>query len=300
MCADMSAALQTAAHSNIPVHADHGVSSHDPRVAGHGHAAPLYEYGPASPGHTDDDCPHCPMHESAISAAPAACDVAAEDAPPPAKLPHDLHLAALPSAIVSAPAIPHPSPPRTEYSTGSGRPSIPLNVLHSFDSWSVRATWNPTGNWPTQLSFCSLEEPESLDPGVDMDRTTLSTTYHRPLAAGWWQTTLAVGRNEKQSGESTEAWLLESALRSGDATTVFARAESVDKDELFLEGDPLHHQLFRVKKLGIGAARDFGMLWDGVLSAGVVYNLHVVLQALEPSYGGDLESWLVFLRWALP
>jgi hypothetical protein len=169
----------------------------------------------------------------------------------------------------------------------------------SLDSWSARATWNPTSNWSAQLSFGSLEEPELLEPGVDIERTTFSTTYHRPQAAGWWQTTLAVGRNDKQPGDSTDAWLLESALRFGDATTVFARAESVDKDELFLEGDPLHHQSFRVKKLGIGAAHEFGMLLDGVLSAGLVYNWHFLPDTLEPSYGGDPGTWLVFARWEL-
>jgi len=172
--------------------------------------------------------------------------------------------------------------------------------IDSLDSWSLRATWNPTGNWSSQLSFGSLEEPEALEPGIDIDRTTFSTTYHLPLAAGWWQTTVAVGRNEKQPGESTDAWLLESALNFGNSTTVFARAESVDKDELFLEGDPLHDQTFRVQKLGVGASRDFGMLWGGTFSAGLVYNWHFLPQTLEPSYGGDPGTWLVFARWAMP
>jgi hypothetical protein len=172
--------------------------------------------------------------------------------------------------------------------------------IEPYDSWSARATWNPTRSWSTQLSFGALEEPELLEPGVDVDRTTFSTTYHHELAAGWWQTTLAVGRNEKEAGDSTDAWLLESARTLGTATTVFARAESVEENELFLEGDPLHHETFRVQKLGVGAARDFRMFRVGVLSAGLVYNWHFVPQALEPSYGDDPGSWLVFVRWSEP
>jgi len=172
--------------------------------------------------------------------------------------------------------------------------------IEPYDSWSARATWNPTPDWSTQVSYGSLEQPERLEPGVDIERTTLSAMYHHELAVGWWQTTLAVGRNEKQPGSSTDAWLLESAIELRGATTLFARAESVDEAELLPEGDPLHHQIFRVQKLGLGAARDFRMFRVGVLSAGIVYNWHFVPQALEPSYGGDPGSWLIFVRWSEP
>jgi hypothetical protein len=169
----------------------------------------------------------------------------------------------------------------------------------SLDSWSARASWNPNPRWATQVSFGSLAEPEQLEPGVDIDRTTLSATYHRPLSAGYWQSTLALGRNAKDPGAETDAYLLESAVRFGASTTVFARAESAEKDELFPEGEPLHGQAFTVRKLGVGVTRDLGTLWNGSVSAGVVYNLHFVPQALESAYGDDPRSWLAFVRWEL-
>jgi hypothetical protein len=170
---------------------------------------------------------------------------------------------------------------------------------HSLDSWSVRATWNPTARWSAQVSYGALEEPEHLEPGVDIDRTTASATYHRPLAGGHWQTTLAIGRNAKNPGDSTTAYLLESALQLRDATTLFARAENVDKDELFVEGDPLHDRAFTVRKLSLGTVHELRDIWRGKLSVGVVYNLHFVPQELEPSYGDDPGSWLVFARWSV-
>jgi hypothetical protein len=106
-------------------------------VCAEGQGAPAQEHGIAAhehslpvSGHSDDGCPHCPAHASAMSGARASCDVDAEDSPAPAKLPRDLHLATLPSAIGSEQAIPHPSPPRTAFSTGAGPPAIPLNLLH--------------------------------------------------------------------------------------------------------------------------------------------------------------------------
>jgi len=114
VCADTSAAAQVAEgalpHEHKPEHE--------------------HEHGGSSSDHSDDSCPHCPTHASAQSATRAACDVAARDAPPPAKLPHDVQLFALPAGIPSIAAILHPSPPRTAFSTGAGPPAIPLNLLH--------------------------------------------------------------------------------------------------------------------------------------------------------------------------
>jgi len=121
ICADTVAASTIAAHDS---------ASHDHGVPTHEHGVPVGDHDSSSTDHGGNHCPHCPTQASAISAARTPCDVAAGDAPPPAKLPHDLHIAALPSTIPSAPAIPHPSPPRTAFSTGSGPPSVPLNLLH--------------------------------------------------------------------------------------------------------------------------------------------------------------------------
>ena len=46
-----------------------------------------------------------------------------------------------------------------------------------FDSWSVRATWNPAPSWAVQASTGRLKEPESLHPGEDEQRTTASVHY---------------------------------------------------------------------------------------------------------------------------
>jgi hypothetical protein len=166
------------------------------------------------------------------------------------------------------------------------------------DSWSARASWNPSPRWATQLSFASLHEPERHErPPTDVDRVTASVTHHRPLAMGYWQSTLAAGRNDKALGRDTEAFLLESALRVRNTTTIFARAESVGKDELFRDVSALHHQEFKVRKVGVGAVRDLRGLWNGRVGVGVVYNRHFVPDIVELFYGGDPDSWLVFARW---
>ena len=169
----------------------------------------------------------------------------------------------------------------------------------SLDSWSVRATWNPTPSWSTQASFGALEEPERLEPGVDVDRTTVSATYHRVNGGATWYTTFAAGRNSKQPGADTDAYLLESQVGWTGGTAVFARAESVEKDELFAEGDPLHGSVFKIRKLGLGVEGTGPDLWGGNLAVGVVYDWHFTPRALDAAYGHDPRSWLVYARWSL-
>jgi hypothetical protein len=169
--------------------------------------------------------------------------------------------------------------------------------VRKLDSWSLRASYNPAANWSTQVSFGRIESPEQLESGVDVDRTTASVTYNRPLRAGAWQSTLAVGRNHQRPGGRTTAYLLESALPLSHRFTVFARAERVGKDELFEEDAPLAGRVFTVDKVSVGGVHDFPETTLGTFGVGATYSLHFIPDALEPFYGRRPESWLVFLRW---
>src|SRR5581483_7903333 len=102
------------------------------------------------------------------------------------------------------------------------------------DSGSLRLTWNPTVHWSAQVSWGRLHSPEQLEPGVDVDRTTASASYAAPLGDGLLATTLAWGRNDRDPGRASDAWLLEGAWRRSD-TTFFARAERLRNDELLAD-----------------------------------------------------------------
>jgi hypothetical protein len=170
----------------------------------------------------------------------------------------------------------------------------------NLDSWSGRVSWNPSPRWAMQVSYGALQEAERHHTvPIDVDRLTASVTHHRSLAMGRWQSTLAAGRNDNELRRDTEAFLLESALTLRNDTTVFARFESVDKDELFLEHSALHHRPFRVRKLGVGAVHDLRDLWRGRIGIGIVYNRNDVPSTLELFYGDDPDSWLVFARWRI-
>ena len=169
------------------------------------------------------------------------------------------------------------------------------------DSWSARATWNPSARWSLQLSHGFLDSPEQLAPDVSVTRTTASAMHHRGLDAGrvQWQSTLAWGRNRKEGGGATDAWLLESALGWHNGWTLFGRAERDEKDELFDHHEALHGIPFAVSKLTLGVVHDFAPIGNGRLGIGAQASQHWIPATLQPAYGGNPASWLLFVRWKL-
>lgn len=169
------------------------------------------------------------------------------------------------------------------------------------DSWSLRATVNPTANLSAQVSHGFLKSPEALHPEENVRRTSASVTWNLPLGEGRnWQSTFAWGRNDPSGGHhgvATDAFLLDSAVQLG-RWTVFGRAENVDKDELFGDehgGDPLAGRVFNVGKLSGGGyhAIPFGKV---ALDLGGLVSKYDLPRAIQPRYGSDPTSFMVFTR----
>jgi hypothetical protein len=183
---------------------------------------------------------------------------------------------------------------KLEGSVFTGRePDQNRNDIESpkMDSWSLRATWNPSPDWSFQVSRGHLHSPEQLEPETDVDRTTASATLNRPLAAGNWQTTFAWGRNDRNPGRSTNSFLLESAVILGDRNTFFGRVEQQQNDEIAPLGE-----VFDVGKASLG------YIWDGVRiqscrgGLGVLGSVALIPRELKAAYGDTPFSWMAFLR----
>jgi hypothetical protein len=163
------------------------------------------------------------------------------------------------------------------------------------DSWSGRISWNPGPDWALQASYGFIKSPEQLEPGVDQHRITASATWNRPLAGGNWQTTFAWGRNLDSPGHTLDGFLLESAVNLG-RHTVFARAETVQKDELFEPPSPLAGRVFRVAEVSLGYVYDLPLARHVALGFGVLGTLDLVPDALKPAYGSSPTGFMPFLR----
>ena len=166
-----------------------------------------------------------------------------------------------------------------------------------FDSWSVRASWNPTPDWSLQVSRGHLVSPEQLTPEVNQERTTASATYNRAFKDGDWQTTLAWGRDENNPGQTTDAVLLDSVISNG-RQTLFGRAENVDKDELFNDNaaSPLHDRSFNVSKFSAGYYYTAPVQRHLMLDVGGLVSKYALPSALDTTYGSDPTSFMLFAR----
>jgi hypothetical protein len=174
----------------------------------------------------------------------------------------------------------------------------------ALDSWSARATWNPDADWSLQLSHGEIVSPEALEPTVDVARTTASALYATDALGGYSQTTLAWGRNVQEGpGHYADlyAWLLESAWSPHADDTVLFRFEHALKNEMFNAGDPGGdpHDEFHVNSLSLGWVHELAEFAGGSLGAGLLWTKSLVPSELEDDYGGDPESWTLFLRWRL-
>jgi hypothetical protein len=171
-----------------------------------------------------------------------------------------------------------------------------------FDSYAVRASWNPTPEWALQASFAALKSPEQLEPNVDVDRITLSALNAHDLGFAHWETTLAWGQNRKTlaagTNRSLDALLLESALAWPGGFTAFTRLERVREDELFVDpASPLHGKPFAVGKISLGGVYDLTEVWRIVIGIGSVGSIAILPdRRLREAYGDAPLSGMFFVR----
>ena len=105
-----------------------------------------------------------------------------------------------------------------------------------------------------------------------------------------------MGRNRKEPGVTTDGYLLESALHVSEESTVFARFERVANDELFQEGEPLHGEVFNVRKLSVGVVRDVFTAGRVKFGVGALVSKHWAPAVLDPFYGASPTSYMLFFR----
>ena len=164
------------------------------------------------------------------------------------------------------------------------------------NSASGRITWNADENWSFQASYGYIKSPEQLEPDVDQHRITASATYNRKFGNGNWQTTFAWGRDIDHPGNTSDAFLLETAVNFNDRHTIFGRAENVSKDELFLPGNRLFGHLFNVSKFSAGYIYDIPAGEHLMLGIGGVASLYGLPSGLKPFYGSSPTSFMLFIR----
>ncbi|HEY9723111.1 MAG TPA: hypothetical protein V6D47_13965 [Oscillatoriaceae cyanobacterium] len=165
------------------------------------------------------------------------------------------------------------------------------------DSYAARFSYFPGSNWISQVSFGHLTDPEVTSPGVDINRTTASLTYVSPRPGGAWSTSFIWGQNvELESTPLTlQSYAVESDLDLDRANHVYGRFELVDKNELYVPqlGNDM---IFRVGALTLGGVHDLVTSPRGDLGLGADFTVYSKPAALDPYYGFNPVSFLLYVR----
>ena len=92
-----------------------------------------------------------------------------------------------------------------------------------------------------------------------------------------------------------DGFLLESAVNWG-SHTVFARAESAQKNELFLPPSPFAGRIFQVEAFSLGYVYDIPIAKHLALGLGGVGQAYALPRAIQPAYGNSPLSYTGFVR----
>jgi hypothetical protein len=195
---------------------------------------------------------------------------------------------------------------KLEASTFTGRE--PNQARYNFDpidlnSVSGRFSWNPNPFVSAQVSYAFIRSPESPTPLVNVQRTTASIMYTRPLGFdASWSHTFVWGQNNDTDGERSNAYLYEMDFRR-NGNAYFVRFEQVQKSgsDLVLPLQ-LTSGLYNVGSYTVGYVRDLphlsGRTVPGLGFAVTVSPKPAVLDAV---YGaGTPVSVMVYFRLRSP
>ena len=161
------------------------------------------------------------------------------------------------------------------------------------DSWSVRATWNPSLRWALSLSHGFLKSPEAQHPDSE-HRSIASVAY-----ADARLSVTAAYSLKRRDGHGTDAFLVEANWDVTSRHALFGRVESVENEELFDENDPVFGGVpYRVGKTTLGYAYTLP-IGPFALSLGGSGSLYAKPSALNAPYGRNPKSFTLFVKLAL-
>jgi hypothetical protein len=174
----------------------------------------------------------------------------------------------------------------------------------TLDSYSARATFNPTMEWSLSAGYGYLKSPEALHPDESMHRVTASALHGTTFGTdGQWSTSVIYGANRHSTRPGfSHSLLAESEIVMDARNTIFGRAELVQKtaEDLVLDTPQFNFaadRSFDVSELSLGFIRDFARFGAGTLGLGVMGTVNVVPSALVPAYGSRTPvGAFVFLR----
>ncbi len=173
--------------------------------------------------------------------------------------------------------------------------------LPRFDSYSGRATFNPMKDLSLQASMAYIKSPESLEPDINVYRTTASISHNKlfnPSVDNFTNlaTSLIWGLNTPSKGLAQNSVLLESELQFFKNNFIYTKLEYVQKDTRELVLNLKDEKVYNIFSLTLGASRDIVSFDKLNLSIGAQTTLYLPQADLDPYYGKSPLAFQVYLR----
>jgi hypothetical protein len=162
------------------------------------------------------------------------------------------------------------------------------------DSYSIRASLNPTADLAFQASYAFLKSPEQLEPEVNTKRFCASAIYNKRWKDNNLQASAIFGLNNNKPGRKLPAFLLEATLELRQRHMLFSRFEAIKNDELFLEPCPLADTAFHVQKFTLGYIFEIATRDHVKFGFGGLIDFPHVPKTIKPFYGNTISGMLFF------
>lgn len=167
-----------------------------------------------------------------------------------------------------------------------------------FDSYSYRLTVNPCSTLSMQVSKAFINSPEELDPNEDINRTTASVIYVKPMNREnyFLSSTFVWGYNNSGDDHKENSFTIESNLQM-DKLAIYGKYENIDKsaEELVLDQFD-ENQSFKINALTLGLNYTFLREFKTNFAIGAQGSIFMADAALDPIYGKNPMSAEIYLR----
>ncbi len=166
-----------------------------------------------------------------------------------------------------------------------------------FDSYSYRLSYNPSPDWSLQVSQGFLHEPEKLEPGLDVTRTTASVIRSKNLRTMNWSQTLVWAMNDKESHSFNEHSVLYENNLQFPKQALYSRYEFIQKgaEELDLASS-FGHEVFDVHAVTLGYNRNIAPFAPVEILLGAQATVNFPAPQLRPLYGSRPVGLEVYLQ----
>lgn len=166
-----------------------------------------------------------------------------------------------------------------------------------FDSYSYRVSFNPTPDWSLQVSQGFLKEPEELEPGFDITRTTASIMRSKSLRTMNWSQTLVWAMNDMESHTSREHSILYENNLQFPKQALYSRYEFVQKaaEELDLPSS-FGDKNFDIHALTLGYNRNIAPFAPVEILLGAQGTINFPAPELKSLYGSKPIGFELYIQ----